>query len=84
MTTLIALADAYANAPKMREAISWAIHKYGKSAEAIIVYGQVSTRKGSNCREAANRLGWEQFEVIPCAARRYRSEGFKNVVIKVP
>jgi len=60
----------------------------GRVIIASAVGGQPSLAKGSNCRAVADSflrqfpaLTIDQVMVIPGARRRYRSEGYLNVIV---
>lgn len=67
----------------MTAAIRSAILANGYESEAIIVSGQPSYRKGSNCRKAADAAGFKSYRIYTGAKRRYDSEGYKNVLVKI-
>jgi len=83
MKNLKILREAYKNAPKMRNAIDLAIAKHGEDAEAVIAHGNPSKWSGSNCFKTAKSVGFADYEVFPGPRRRYRTQGFINILVRV-
>jgi len=83
MKELKQLKEEYKRAPVMRRAIEQAIGKYGEDAQALVVGGQPSFRRGSNCRGAAEYLGWQEYDIFVGAKRQYASMGNLNVLVRL-
>jgi hypothetical protein len=81
-TTLEGLLPQYKKAPKMRGAIMRAIREHGPLAEAIVVKGQPSFSHNSHCYKMARERGWRDYQIYPGAKRRFKSQGFYNVIVR--
>lgn len=85
MKTLGELKKIYARSPRMLAAIAKAIYYYGDSyAHTCIVSGLPSTDKRSNIYKTARSQNCDILDLFPGAALRYKSQGFKNVVVLKP
>lgn len=73
----------YSKAPILRSAILRAIGQFGDDADAILVSGQPSRSRNSNCFKSAKAHGFNSFAIFSGPKRRYRSEGHINVVVKI-
>lgn len=80
MKTLKQLLENYAKAPAMSSAITSAIATHGENAEALIIGGTPSTRKGSNIARSIPE-GYKIAGIYPGAKRQYKSQGYNNIVV---
>lgn len=83
MTTLTDLEKIFTGCPKMLAAITQARKFHADTAQALIATGKPSFSPNSNCYKSAVMAGFPAYDIYPGARRRYRSEGYVNVVVRI-
>lgn len=83
MKKLKQLKEAYKRSPVTRQVVDQAIQKHGEDAEAMVVGGQPTFRKGSNCRRRADFYGWQEYDLYVGAKIQHRSMGNLNVLVRI-
>ena len=83
MKTLKQLKESYKRSPVMRQAVDQAIQKHGEDAVAMVVGGQPTFRKGSNCRRMADFYGWQEYDLYVGPNRQFRTMGNLNVLVRI-
>jgi hypothetical protein len=70
----------YVNSPKMLNAVNQAIVDFGPDAKCLIVLGQASFHMRSNIVKSVKCVD-DILGIYPGAKRRYKSEGYYNIVV---
>lgn len=83
MTTLQDFEIKFQKSPCMLAAVKRALLHHASETEALVVSGQASFHKSSNCSRAALRAGWNTYEIYAGARNRYRTEGTVNILVKI-
>ena len=84
MKTLRELLNEHKKAPKMIEAITWAIKDFGSEAFADVVNGKPTMRKGGNIAKLAEAMDAKVLRIYQGASMSKARGNSRNVVVLRP